>query len=95
MKITVEQLKQLIKEEVKKLDEQRQGEPAPTTAPRPILSREEMASITEWRSGIQAILQRIITTEDRLGGANNARALRTHIANLVAMENDLHDRFRV
>lgn len=90
MKITTKQLKQLIKEELKNLKEQ---DFTGGGAGRPILSRAEMQQIDQCRSAIQAILQRIVDTETRLGGAANAEALRAHIRNLVAMQSDLTDRF--
>lgn len=92
MKLTVRQLKQLINEEVKKLEEQ---DFTGGGAGRPILSREEMQEIDRCRTSIQTILQRIVDLETRQGGEANAQALRTHIRNLVAMETDLHDRFHV
>lgn len=90
MKITVEQLKRLIKEEVKKLEEQ---DFTGGGAGRPVLSRAEMQQIDQCRSSIQTILQRIVDLETRQGGQANADALRTHIRNLVAMQTDLADRF--
>ena len=92
MRITVKELHKLIKEEVKKLEEQ---DFTGGGVERPILSGEEMQEIQRCRSTIQAILQRIVDLETRQGGQANAQALRTHIRNLVAMETDLHDKFHV